>query len=46
MSTGWWLTLLLIVPTFSMAAWMWWVMARFNLDKLSLGELSGMTLED
>ncbi len=46
MSPGGWLTLLLVVPTFSMAAWMWWVMARFNLDNLSLGELSGMTLED
>lgn len=35
-----------IVPTFGMAAWMWWVVARFNLDSLSLCELPGMTLED
>lgn len=46
MTTGWWLTLLLVVPTFGMAAWMWWVVARFNLDSLSLCELPGMAREE
>ena len=45
MSMGWWLTLVLVLPAFGLATWMWLVVARFNLDGLSLGDMPDLLRE-